>query len=182
MNSIINKSPVRGCYVICIKITADDPLFLVIRKRGSKYFTWPGGKRDGDRNDEKAVQRETVEEAGIFLTLSQLKRIPPFTGSIQTRRDGDNAVMRPFGGQTVYMVIDSKFKKQEPEERDMEIVEKRWLYLSDLEEKLSPMAMRDLGEYVWKGPLHKILIESGLEEKQIEAMIHMCNSQLGVNV
>lgn len=61
----------------------DDELFLWVQERISEdelngLLEFPGGKIEGDESTQEAAQRETLEETGVDISLSAVKRLGSF--------------------------------------------------------------------------------------------------------
>jgi ADP-ribose pyrophosphatase YjhB (NUDIX family) len=61
---------------------------LLVRKRGTRAFMQPGGKRDPGEDDIAAISREVAEELGVAWFATRSGRSAPSTPRPRTNPDG----------------------------------------------------------------------------------------------
>jgi len=64
--------------VVAALIRDEEGCVLLVRKRGTKAFMQPGGKRDPGEDDIAALSREISEELGCFLDPASIRSLGAF--------------------------------------------------------------------------------------------------------
>lgn len=124
----VTNTPTITVAAICIRDASDR--LLTVRKRGTAKFMLPGGKLEPGETPAHAVVRETAEETGITVDLSQLVRLGHWRAPAANERGTSIE-------STVYI---ADVDRPEPEVA-REIAQLRWLDLSHTDEfdDLAPM-------------------------------------------
>jgi 8-oxo-dGTP diphosphatase len=72
---MMDGSPIK---VVAALISDQAGRVLLVRKRGTKAFMQPGGKRDPGEDDITALSREIAEELGCRLVASSIRPLGEF--------------------------------------------------------------------------------------------------------
>src|ERR1700749_1716667 len=71
----------RTIEVVAALIRDDAGRVLLVRKRGTKTFMQPGGKRDVGEDDIAALSREIVEELGCGVVPASIRPLGEFNAA-----------------------------------------------------------------------------------------------------
>jgi 8-oxo-dGTP pyrophosphatase MutT (NUDIX family) len=118
--------------VSVIVIRDDEGRVLTVRKRGTPWFMFPGGKPETDESPEQAVVREVTEELGVTLEISALRAIGVFVAAAANEAGYD---VRAVAFEHPYLEI------AHPR---AEIEEIRWVHLGSAEPQLAPLLRDEL--------------------------------------
>jgi len=64
--------------IVAALIRDDAGRVLLVRKRGTRAFMQPGGKRDGGEDDVAALSREIAEELGCGVLAGSIRSLGEF--------------------------------------------------------------------------------------------------------
>jgi len=68
----------RTIKIVAALISDANGRVLLVRKRGTRAFMQPGGKRDSGENDITALSREILEELGCLLVPTSIQPLGEF--------------------------------------------------------------------------------------------------------
>jgi 8-oxo-dGTP diphosphatase len=71
----MDAAPIR---IVAALIRDDAGRVLLVRKRGTRAFMQPGGKRDGGEDDVAALSREIAEELGCGVLAGSIRSLGEF--------------------------------------------------------------------------------------------------------
>jgi 8-oxo-dGTP diphosphatase len=71
----------RTIEVVAALIRDEAGRVLLVRKRGTKAFMQPGGKRDPGEDDMSALSREIVEELGCGVVTASIRPLGEFNAA-----------------------------------------------------------------------------------------------------
>jgi 8-oxo-dGTP diphosphatase len=71
----MDAAPIR---IVAALIRDDSGRVLLVRKRGTRAFMQPGGKRDGGEDDVAALSREIAEELGCGVLAGSIRSLGEF--------------------------------------------------------------------------------------------------------
>jgi 8-oxo-dGTP diphosphatase len=71
----MDAAPIR---IVAALIRDDAGRVLLVRKRGTRAFMQPGGKRDGGEDDVAALSREIAEELGCGVLAASIRSLGEF--------------------------------------------------------------------------------------------------------